>query len=410
MIDLTNELLDQAFGGDDDYDAGGGDAGGGDAGGGGEQSYDTSSNEPAANFDGGDAGGGGTADPGATDYGTGDPGAVEPGAVDDGAGNLGAGDAGQQTPDVPMNDFGTDADFARNQEQQAAAGTPHTPSGDPNDQLASLPMPEMPTQAPHIDPPTPEQLAQGPSAQQRFDAQVDIAQNYQDTASPSQLYQGGRNDCFNVAAINALNAHDPNGMQARVEPTNDPNVMRVFSENRMGDGDSTYVNPWQLQPVGSQRNAEPSYNFIGQDLRGGAVSDDPSLQSIYNATTQRYHPSQPGGDPEDAMRRLGADTYSGAPSEIAQMYRNGDGGAVIGTHPERTLTPEQQQAYQQYNLQPWHAYQVSSVIRNDADGRDYVVLTNPHAPYVDGSPRHPRPIPVEEADRLFAGGTIGRLR
>jgi hypothetical protein len=282
------------------------------------------------------------------------------------------------------NDFGTDDSLVLH--PPAAANG----SIDPEQAIQSM----VPPPADPLPPPTAADfdhstLLPGPTARERFDAQVDIAQHYADTASPPEVWQDARNDCFNVASINAMAAYDPDGVASLVSPTSRGDVVQVHTIDRDGNPRDVYVNPWPLQ-------------------RGGADGTDPDLLALYNGTTQLYHPGQPGGSALDAMQRLGADTYGGSPNDIIDRYRNGEGGAVLGVPAARFMTPEQQQAVEDYGLHDWHVYQVASVIHNEDDGRDYAVLRNPWG-YGDGSSPHPAPIALDELPNVFGYGVIGHF-
>lgn len=276
--------------------------------------------------------------------------------------------------------------------QAPAIGPEQQRAADPIDPVQAInsmvPLPEYPTEAPYIEP-------SGTPAQPSFEAQVDIAQHYQDLASPSELQQGQRGDCFNVAALNVLNAENPGYLQSLTQETRREGIYNVSTLDRQGNPHDVYVRD--------------------TPIRNGATTDDPALQSVYNATSLLYHPGKPGGSPADAMERVGADAGQMSPLDAVAAHQNGEGGAVLGTWDQRSLAnadPSVQQGFRDANLYDGHAYQVASVIRNESDGRDYAVLRNP---WQSGTPEnpgsvHPRPIPVEDLDKYFSSGFAGTTR
>lgn len=261
---------------------------------------------------------------------------------------------------------------------------------DPEQAIQSMvPMPEMP-EAPHFDAPT--HTSAGPSADEMFRTRVDIAQNYADLASPSELHQGARGDCFNVAALNVLNAENPDYIHQLAQETRREGIYNVGTLDRQGNEHDVYVRD--------------------TPIRGGATTDDSHLQAVYNATSLLYHPGRPGGDPGDAMERVGASTSYLSPTDAALAYQNGDGAAILSTPNLTRATPEAQQALRDVGLYDNHAYQMAAVIHNDADGRDYAVLRNPWGSGTPDNPGnvHPAPIPVEDLHRYFASGVVGTTR
>lgn len=317
----------------------------------------------------------------------------------DEGGVLAAADQQPAAPETPR-DTSQDGLYGYGDEGGVLAAAQQEPSApaapvDPEAALrAMVPTPALP-EAPNLDATTLGPVAPSTFSElDRFNYQVDIAQNYRDLASPPELRQANRSDCFNVAAINALTARDPEAVSSLATETRRPGVWDVATLNREGNQQNVYVNDTPLR-------------------RGGATTDDPALQAVYNATTQLYHPGRPGGSPADAMERLGATTDILQPADAVQRYQAGDA-AVLATLDPKSLgraDPATQQAFRDAGLVDNHAYQVSAVIRHP-DGRDYAVLTNP---WISGTPDnpgnvHPRPIPVSDLSRFFGSGFTGRLR
>jgi hypothetical protein len=272
----------------------------------------------------------------------------------------------------------------------------HTPTAaiDPVAAINQMvPLPEYPPAPPTLDD-IHGPIAGGPSGRDTFNAWVDIAQNYQDTASPPELWQARRNDCFNVASLNALTARNPDEVLSLATETRRDGVWDVATMNRAGNEQHVYVNDTPL-------------------IRGGADGNDPALVAIYNGTSQLYHPGRPGGYPDDAMQRVFAQTDVTTPELAALRYRDTtDTAAVLGTLSPRQLDDATRQAYADANLHPFHAYQVAGVFTNPDDGRDYAVLRNPWGYNADpaaqpGQSVHPQPIPLSDLNRLFATGTNG---
>lgn len=268
---------------------------------------------------------------------------------------------------------------------------------DPEAALRALPLPDAP-----LAPPTAADLGTPPapstfSELDRFNYQADIAQNYRDLASPPELFQGTRGDCFNVAGINALTARDPDGVLGLAQPTRREGIWGVTTLNPDGQPNHVYTHDGRISTGGDR----------SQD-RGlaGATTSDPQLQAVYNATSLLYHPGQPGGNPAYAMERLGADARGyNDPTAAITDYQNG-GAAVLGTMSDRQLQamdPATRQAFEGAGLVPGHAYQVASVLRHP-DGRDYAVLSNPWGR------EHPQPVPVSDLNRYFNSGFSGRTR
>lgn len=420
---LDNAWLDVVVGGDDE-DGGqaepSGDSGGGDA-----PQIDNSASEPTRNFDAGgdvmphddgtsadmmphDDGAGASAPEGLGYDGGGNDGAHDAslfGASEHGDASAYGAEHGDASPygasdhnEAPLAAHDAMGDASHLQEPHAQephaqepAQEPHGPI-DPEQAIRSMvPMPEMPG-VPHIDAPTAAQQAAGPTAADIFHTRVDIAQNYADLASPSELHQGARGDCFNVAALNALNNENPDYIHQLAQESRRDHIYNVATLDRQGNEHDVYVRDTAI--------------------RGGATTDDPHLQAVYNATSLLYHPGRPGGDPGDAMERVGASTSYVTPSEAALAYQRGEGAAIIGTPNLTHASAADQQALRDVNLYDNHAYQVASVIHNDADGRDYAVLRNPWGAGTPDNPGnvHPAPIPVDELDRYFTSGVVGTTR
>jgi len=221
------------------------------------------------------------------------------------------------------------------------------------------------------------------SEEELFDIRVDIMQNYQDSASPPQLYQGDVADCFVVATLNAI-AATPEG-QAYLESMIKP----------LGDGLNEVTFPG--------RDGEPITVIVSDsDLAGGSGSYELQvLELAYGVATGGNQDTSPyaslqTGNPADVLAVLGLGTGDVHDASAALGFQQGSEVWTLGTNGDSN-------ALSAYGLVDNHAYTVLGSITHPISGETYLVVGNPWGT------QQPLPIPESALGTVFVGGAGGQL-
>lgn len=265
---------------------------------------------------------------------------------------------------------------------------------------------------------SPSDYTGGPSEADILRNRIDIAQNYEDAASPGRLNQGNVGDCFIVSTLNDVN-RTPDGqahLASRITDLGD-GFHQVSLNDRYGQPQNILV-----------QDPTPGVGSTGdQNLRlferAFAVSNTPDL----GGTTDRelYANINHGGWPSSAMAQLGlSSNYNGGspaeynPAQAITTYE-GNGGTVNGVTmtlnslgvPEHPSTGDeiraanaQRDLMSQYNILGPHAYEVAMTYRDPGTNEPMAVLRNPHGF------NQPLPIPQSQLGSLFSSFSYGRVR
>ncbi len=238
----------------------------------------------------------------------------------------------------------------------------------------------------------------GPTDADILKTRIDIAQNYEDGASPPRLQQGSLEDCFVVGSLNEV-AKTPEGqahLASRIE-----NLGDGFYQVKINDPHGAPQNVIVREPPGG-------FGATGdQNLRifekAIATTHTPDLGGL----TERevYSNINHGGWPGGVMQQLGLENPYGPkpaeydPKDAIRIY-DANGGSLSGnTMTLNTL----KDPVNPYGLVGPHAYEVAMTYRDPTTSESMVVLKNPHGF------NHPQPIPERDLGTYFSTFSYGRL-
>lgn len=257
----------------------------------------------------------------------------------------------------------------------------------------------------------------GPTAEEMARNRADIAQNYDDLASPGRINQGALNDCYIVSTLNEVNS-TPGGqahLASRITDLGD-GFSQVTINDRFGVPQQVVV---QNPPLGIGASGDQTLRIYEKAL---AVSETPPLGGLTNQ--EIYSNINHGGFPNDTMNQLGLEAVGGGDvqrytaSSTVPWATQPDTAVVWGTRSGSTpgLTSELQSyglvtsphAYEVVATAPHTTTTYTTVPTYDAMGsytgttsvpvtstETHVYLRNPWGHH------HPDPIPLSAVDRLF---------
>lgn len=245
---------------------------------------------------------------------------------------------------------------------------------------------------------------------------VDIAQNYEDGASPARLVQTNLNDCSIVSSLNQV-ARTPDGqahLASRIQDLGDG-----FHQVRLTGEDGADRNVILRDPSPAMGSAgDRNLRIFEKAL---AVDRTADLGGLTEADV--YKSIDYGAAPSAAMRELGLGNHWGntprdyMPADAVRIY-NETGGALGGTAMTLNTNPvltapttgdeirganHLRDQLSSYGLVDNHAYEVAMTYRDPTTNNNMVVLRNPHGV------NHGTPIPEARLGELFSSFSVGRV-
>ncbi len=222
----------------------------------------------------------------------------------------------------------------------------------------------------------------------------------------NDVKQGGLNDCFLMAALGSVAKNNPDAIKNMVKDNGDGTYTVTFKEHSngffgIGGGDKEVkvtVNA-DLPQGGRHANATGDADAKGKQEIWPAI-----IEKAYAQYKGGYDKIDSGGSAGDAMKAItGKSVENKANKDYSADDLKADlqaGKAVTFATPKGAENlPKDSAGNPKYGLHDWHAYVVKGV--TEENGKTMVELYNPW-----GSD-HPTRIPYDEAQKIFAGATIG---